>query len=96
MNPYNVLMRPIVSEKANDVRESNGKSTFQVALKARKPEIAKAVASIYGVKVVSVNTSIRRGKVQRKGFSMVKGSNKKFAFIEVEKGQSIPIFEDTK
>ena len=61
---YNVIIRPIVSERSFDLMEQ-GKYTFEVAKSAGKEEIAAAVEKIFGVHVVKVNTMQVKGKLKR-------------------------------
>ena len=60
---YDILRRPIVSEKAAKVSESNG-VVFEVAVDATKEDVARAVQAIYGVKPVKVNIVVTKGKVK--------------------------------
>lgn len=94
MNPYNVLVQPVVSEKSNDVRESANKYTFLVQPKATKQEIRSAVETMFGVKVSAVNTLLTRGKVRRKGLHLSLDSKKKKAVVTLLPGQKIKLFED--
>ena len=66
MNKYDIIIRPIISEKSMD-QSADKKYTFQVALSANKIEIKKAVEEIFGVKVEKVTTCIVLGKVKRMG-----------------------------
>jgi ribosomal protein L23 len=58
---YNVIIRPIVSERSYDLMEQ-GNYTFEVAKTAGKEEIAEAVEKLFGVHVVKVNTMSVKGK----------------------------------
>ena len=66
MNAYDVIKRPILSEKSY-VGISNKIYTFEVARAATKSEIKVAVETVFGVKVAKVNTSNYDGKVKRQG-----------------------------
>ena len=94
MNPYSVLLRPVLSEKSNKVREQAAKYTFQVALKASKPEISRAVALAYGVQVDSVRTLVTRDRLRRRGIHIIKPNKTKKAIVTLKAGQKIPLFED--
>ena len=59
-----VLIKPILTEKANAQQESLRRYAFKVARKANKLEIKKAVEAFYGVSVVDVNTAVVPGKKQ--------------------------------
>ena len=66
MNKYDVIIRPIISEKSME-QTADRKYTFQVAIGANKVEIRQAVESIFGVKVEKVTTTRVLGKVKRMG-----------------------------
>jgi large subunit ribosomal protein L23 len=59
-----VIIQPVISEKSYALANSQNKYTFLVHLGANKIEIKKAVEDQYGVKVTSVNTTIRPGKLK--------------------------------
>jgi large subunit ribosomal protein L23 len=87
-----VIFRPVVSEKSYAGIEQNT-YTFIVDPKANKTEIKEAVQSIWEVRVVSVNTLRRRGKVKRRGWSKGKRADEKRAIVTLAEGDSIEIFE---
>ena len=60
---YDILRRPIISEKAARLSESNGVA-FAVAIDATKEDVARAVEAIYGVKPTKVNVVVTKGKVK--------------------------------
>lgn len=67
MNAYDIIKRPIMSEKSYD-GIARKKYTFEVDRNATKPQIRAAIETIYsGIKVEKVNTSIIRGKLKRQG-----------------------------
>ncbi len=66
MNAYDIIIRPILSEKSYDGIPSKT-YTFEVAKKANKVEIKKAVEEIFGVKVEKVNTVNVDGKLKKQG-----------------------------
>jgi large subunit ribosomal protein L23 len=66
MNAYDIIIRPIITEKTMaGIQEK--KYTFEVASKANKIEIAKAVEEAFGVQVAKVNTVHVRGRFRRQG-----------------------------
>jgi len=85
-----IIRRPLITEKAMKGSEHN-QVVFQVSLKATKPEIKKAVESVFGVKVKSVNTLRQMGK--QKLFRGRKGvrSEVKKAIVTLAEGQSIDV-----
>ncbi len=62
-NTYDVLRRPIVSEKAAKLSESNG-VVFEVAMSATKEDVAKAIEVLFNVKPTKINIVITKGKVK--------------------------------
>ena len=60
---YDILRRPIISEKAAKLSESNAVA-FEIAADATKEDVARAVQAIYGVKPVKVNIVVTKGKVK--------------------------------
>jgi large subunit ribosomal protein L23 len=82
MNKYDVIVRPIISEKSMD-QSADKKYTFQVALNANKIEIKKAVEEIFGVKVEKVTTQRVLGKVKRMGATSGKRPDWKKAVVKL-------------
>ena len=66
MLPEEIIVKPIITERSNSGLEV-GKYTFKVAKKATKVQIAKAVETLFNVKVLDVNTMIVKGKEKRMG-----------------------------
>ncbi len=96
MRPNEILIKPILTEKANAQQEKLRRYAFRVDRKANKLEIKKAVESFYGVTVVDVNTSVVPGKVKsrftKSGFlTGMKGAYKK-AMVTVAEGESIDLY----
>jgi ribosomal protein L23 len=92
MNKFDVLIRPIITEKTTLLMQEN-KYTFQVPLNANKVEIRKAVESIFNVKVEKVATIRVLGKTKRMGRTMGKRSDYKKAIVTLKAGESIELFE---
>lgn len=91
-----VLVKPILTEKANAQQEKLRKYAFKVARKANKLEIKKAVEQFYGVSVVDVNTVVVPGKNKTRytkaGFIQgVKPAYKK-AYVTVAEGETIDLY----
>lgn len=87
-----ILIRPIVTEKSTGMM-AEGKYTFQVALKATKPEIRKAVEELFKVHTVSVTTMRVGGKLRRQGRTFGYRPDWKKAIVTLREGESIQIFE---
>ena len=93
VHPYEVLRRPIVTEKST-ILAAQGKYVFEVALKSNKPQIREAVEKAFNVHVRSVNTSIMHGKTKRFGRQQPsRGSDWKQAIVTLQAGEQIEIFE---
>ena len=90
-----VIIRPVVSEKSYAGLELNT-YTFLVDKRANNTEIKEAVQAIWDVRVVSVNTMNRRGKVKRRRFTQGKRPDEKRAIVTLADGDSIEIFETGK
>ena len=85
---YDIIRAPLITEKATGLSELN-QVAFRVALSASKPEIKAAVESLFGVKVLGVNTLVQKGKTKKfKGRPGVRSDVKK-AFVQLAAGQSI-------
>ena len=93
MDLSDILIRPILSEKSDRMREKHSVYLFHVYKKANKIQIEQAVESLFNVKVESVRTVVRKGKGKRIG--MVKGSlpDRKRAYITLKDGHKLEIFE---
>lgn len=91
-----VLVKPILTEKANSQQEKLRRYAFRVARKANKLEIKKAIQEFYGVTVTDVNTSVVPGKNKTRytkaGF--VKGQKPAYkkAMVTVAEGETIDLF----
>jgi len=88
---YQVLLRPIVTEKSTRLSKE-GKYVFEVAMKANKIEIKKAVKNVYGVDPTSVTVLRVLGKPKRTRFGRGRTKNWRKAVVTLRKGQSIEVF----
>ncbi len=91
-----VLLKPVLSEKANKLAEKENRYVFVVDKKANKLEIKKAVEQFYGVQVAEVNTSILPGKTKSKftkaGYIVGRKPAKKKAIVTVAEGETIDLY----
>jgi large subunit ribosomal protein L23 len=94
-DPRDILIAPVVSEKSYALME-DGVYTFTVRPTASKPEIREAVQSIFGVRVLKVNTLNRQGKRKRnrKTFTYGKRPDTKRAIVTLVEGETIDLFQD--
>lgn len=93
MNYNDIIIRPIVSERSMEGVQDK-KYTFEVALKANKVEIRKAIEAIFGVKVEKVTTMRMLGKEKRVGVHVGKRPNWKKATVKLTAdSKTIELFE---
>lgn len=92
-NPRDIIIEPVVSEKAYDGIDLLNAYTFLVDPRANKTEIRLAVEEIFEVKVRKVNTINRIGKKRRAGYKIGKRPDSKRAIVTLADGDSIDIFE---
>jgi len=90
---YDVIKRPIISEKSTALAEVAGRYSFEVATQANKQEIRDAVQRLFSVKVCEVRTLMVHGKVKRVGQFQNKRPNWKKALVTLEAGQKIDFFQ---
>ena len=98
MKPSEILIKPILTEKANSQQESLRRYAFRVARKANKLEIKKAIQDFYGVTVVDVNTVVVPGKNKtrytKKGFTKGQKQAYKKALVTVAEGETIDLYSN--
>jgi len=87
---YDVIVAPVITEKATSVSEHN-QVVFRVPLNASKPEIKAAVEGLFNVKVTAVNTLIHKGKTKRFRGIVGRRSDTKKAMVTLAEGQSIDV-----
>jgi large subunit ribosomal protein L23 len=92
MHLYEVLRRPLVTEKATLLQES-GKYAFEVAKGVNKLQIKEAVEQAFKVKVAEVNVMTMPGKTRRMGRREVTSPSWKKAIVTLEPGHKITLFE---
>ncbi len=93
-----VLVKPILTEKANSQQEKLRKYSFKVDRRANKLEIKKAVEEFYGVSVIDVNTAVVPGKNKTRytkaGFIQGQKPAFKKAMVTVAEGESIDLYSN--
>jgi large subunit ribosomal protein L23 len=87
---YDVILSPVITEKATILSEHN-QVMFRVARNATKPQIKEAVEKLFDVKVKSVNTNIRKGKVKAFKGRIGQQSPVKRAVVTLEEGHRIDV-----
>jgi large subunit ribosomal protein L23 len=92
MDPRQVVIAPVVSEKSYSLIEDN-KYSFRVHPRAHKTQIRQAVEELFDVKVESVNVLTVRPKPKRRGLSRGQKPGWKKAVVQLREGDRIEIFE---
>ena len=87
---YQIIRRPVITEKGLGIKESQGTLVFQVASKATKTEIKEAVQTIFKVKVDSVRTANFPGKERRRGKFAGYRPDWKKAYVRLREGEKMP------
>ena len=87
---YDIIVSPVVTEKATVASEHN-KVVFKVAAKATKPQIKAAIEKLFDVKVKSVNTLVTEGKMKVFRGRLGQRSDVKKAVVTLEEGHSIDV-----
>lgn len=92
-NVYDVIVRPVLTEKSTELLDRQNAYTFVVANNANKIEIAYAIEKQFGVKVESVRTMRYAGKERRMGRHAGRRPSWKKAIVTLQAGDAIEIFE---
>ena len=92
-NRFQVIKRPILTERSNSLRADKQQVVFAVHPKANKLEIKKALETIFKIRVLAVNTQNYKGKPKRLGVHQGKRSAWKKAIVTVPKGEKLDFLE---
>jgi large subunit ribosomal protein L23 len=93
MNEYDIVVKPIITEKSSLLKDTANQYVFVVQRDANKIEIKKAVEKLFKVKVVSVHISNMEGKKRKVGRSSGKRPDWKKAIVKLNPKDKITIFE---
>jgi large subunit ribosomal protein L23 len=94
MNVYDVIRKPIITEKGHAKREAERTMCFEVHRDANKIEIRQAVETLFRVKVADVRTANFVGKLRRRGRFTGYASDWKKAYVRLQAGQKVPEYAD--
>ena len=94
MNVYDIIKRPIVTEKAVGKKEAENTLCFEVAPDANKTAIRQAVQKIFNVKVADVRTVNNVGKLRRRGRFAGYRPDWKKAYVRLQEGEKMPEYAD--
>ena len=86
---YQIIRRPIITEKGLGVKEVHGTVVFEVSSKATKTQIKEAVQQIFKVKVDDVRTANFHGKMRRRGQSVGYRRDWKKAYVKLAKDEKM-------
>lgn len=89
---YNVIRRPLITEKALTNRETEGSLVFEVLATATKTEVKQAVEHLFNVKVAAVRTANVEGKERRRGRFAGYLPDWKKAYVRLKSGEKVPDF----
>lgn len=91
---YSILLRPLLTERSNALKDSFNQYTFKVALDCNKAEIKRAVEELFKVEVKAVRTSVVPGKTRRMGRYQGVRSDWKKAIVTLKKGHKIDMTQE--
>jgi large subunit ribosomal protein L23 len=94
MTIYQVIRRPLVTEKGVDKKENEATLVFEVSADANKTQVKQAVEKLFKVKVAEVRTANFEGKMRRRGKFMGYRSDWKKAYVKLKDGQKTPDFAE--
>jgi large subunit ribosomal protein L23 len=92
MDPYQVVIKPLITEKGTTQNEKLNQFTFQVHDRANKAQIREAIETIYEVRVLKVRTLKRRGKVRRYRYTHGRTAGLKKAVVTLHREDHIDLF----
>jgi len=91
-NAYDILIRPVVTEKTTSLMDEDNKIVFRVRREATKTQIRDAVQKLFGVQVASVNTMVMPSKPKRIGRWTGRRSGFKKAVVTLREGEMLDLF----
>ncbi|MEA3368159.1 MAG: 50S ribosomal protein L23 [Planctomycetota bacterium] len=92
MDPYLVVIKPLITEKGTTQNEDLNQYAFQVHQRSNKVQIKEAVQQIYSVRVVKVRTLKRRGKMRRYRYTRGRTAGMKKAVVTLHPDDHIDLF----
>jgi large subunit ribosomal protein L23 len=92
---YNVIRRPLITEKGMGVKETQNTLVFEVDQKATKTEVKQAVETLFKVKVSAVRTATVEGKERRRGRYAGYRPDWKKAYVRLKTGEKMPEYIDS-
>ena len=93
MNIYDIIKKPLITEKTTVEKDAKNVVSFVVHRDANKIEIKESVEKLFKVKVEAVKTATVAGKVKRVGKHTGKRANWKKAYVTLKEGENVDFFE---
>ena len=94
MNVYEIIRRPLVTEKGVEKKDNERTLCFEVAPDANKTQVKSAVEKLFKVKVEEVRTASFEGKLRRRGRFAGYRPDWKKAYVRLKKGERVPEFAE--
>ncbi len=94
MTLYQVIRRPLVTEKGVEKKDNERTLCFEVSADANKTQVKAAVEKFFKVKVAEVRTANFEGKIRRRGRFAGYRSDWKKAYVKLKAGQKVPEFAE--
>lgn len=94
MNAYDIIKKPVITEKSELLRKEHNKYTFEVNPKANKFQIRNAVQELFNVKVLTVATMNYKPVTKRHGMKLYQTSARKKAIVKLAEGHTITYFKE--
>jgi len=94
MTIYDVLRRPLVTEKGVDKKDNERTLCFEVRSDANKTQVKSAVEKLFKVKVAEVRTATFEGKMRRRGRFTGYRADWKKAYVKLKAGEKVPDFAE--
>lgn len=91
MDATYVIKKPVLTEKSTYGSNELGRYTFEIDVRASKNDVKAAVEELYKVKVLKVNTQVRKARDRAYRFGMLEGKLTKLAHVRLVAGQTIEL-----
>lgn len=88
-DPHKIIIRPLITEKTTQLKETSGVICFEVARSANKIEIKRAVELLFKTKVAEVRTQTKAGKIRRVGRNLGRTKDWKKAYVRLREGEKM-------
>jgi large subunit ribosomal protein L23 len=92
MNPHQIIVRPVVTEKSTDLQADKNQYVFEVHKSANKIEVRKAIEMVFGVRVANVRTQVVRRSLRRVGAHHGRKPGWKKAIVTLHFEDSIDLY----